>query len=180
MRSIALLAALFGLALLTGLTLFYGLSAVMAAVASSRWATAFVVAVRAAALAGAGIGWWALVSARQPGPSSFVVLRFIREAINSFFPVAVIGGDVIGARLLARFGVIANFGCRQRADRHLRSTRLSILFRAGGAWHRAQSGRAAAGQCDCNRLVGHRGPGRGGIFSSFEFRRRRTAGAMAR
>ena len=82
MRSIALLAALFGLALLTGLTLFYGLGAVMAAVASSRWATALVVAVRAAALAGAGIGWWALVSARQPGPSSFVVLRFIREAIK--------------------------------------------------------------------------------------------------
>ena len=107
MRSIALLAALFGLALLTGLTLFHGLSAVMAA-ASSRWTTALVVAVRTAALAGAGIGWWALVSARQPGPSSFVVLRFIREAINSFFPVAVIGGDVIGARLLARFGVIAN------------------------------------------------------------------------
>ena len=80
----------------------------MAAVASSRWATALVVAVRAAALAGAGIGWWALVPARQPGLSAFVVLRFIREAINSFFPVAVIGGDVIGARLLARFGVIAN------------------------------------------------------------------------
>src|SRR6516225_133300 len=112
MRSIALLAALFGLALLTGLTLFYGLGAVMAAVASFRWATALVVAVRAAALAGAGIGWWALVSARQPGPSSFVVLRFIRETINSFFPVAVIGGDVIGARLLARFGVIVDLGAR--------------------------------------------------------------------
>ena len=56
MRSIALLAALFGLALLTGLTLFYGLGAVMAAVPQSRWATALVVAVRAAALAGAGIG----------------------------------------------------------------------------------------------------------------------------
>jgi len=112
MRSIALLAAFFGLALLTGLTLFYGLGAVMAAVASSRWATALVVAVRAAALAGAGIGWWALVPARQPGPSAFVVLRFIREAINSFFPVAVIGGDVIGARLLARFGVIVDLGAR--------------------------------------------------------------------
>ena len=97
MRSIALLTALFGLALLTGLILFYGLGAVMAAAASSRWATALIVAVRVTALAGAGIGWWALVPARQPVPSAFVVLRFIREAINSFFPVAVIGGDVIGA-----------------------------------------------------------------------------------
>jgi putative membrane protein len=108
MRNIAFLAALCGLALLTGLTIYYGFGAVMAAVASSGWATVFVVAARATALTGAGIGWWALVPARQPGPSAFVLLRFVREAINSFFPMAVIGGDVIGARLLARFGVIRN------------------------------------------------------------------------
>jgi hypothetical protein len=52
MRSIAVLAAICGLALLTGLTIFYGFGAVMAEVASSRWATVLVVA----ALAGAGIG----------------------------------------------------------------------------------------------------------------------------
>jgi putative membrane protein len=108
MRSIAVLAAVCGLALLTGLTVYYGLGAVAAAVVSSGWATVLVVAVRAAALAGAGIGWRALVPARQPGPSAFVLLRFVREAINSFFPVAVIGGDVVGARLLARFGLIGN------------------------------------------------------------------------
>jgi|SRR5215468_3887550 hypothetical protein len=108
MRSIAVLAAVCGLALLTGLTVYYGLGAVAAAVVSSGWATVLVVAVRAAALAGAGIGWWALVPARQPGPSAFALLRFVREAINSFFPVAVIGGDVVGARLLARFGLIGN------------------------------------------------------------------------
>jgi putative membrane protein len=105
MRSIAVLAAICGLALLTGLTVYYGSGAVMAAVASSRWATVLVVAARAAALAGAGIGWWALVPARQPGPSAFVLLRFVREGINTFFPLAVVGGDVIGARLLAQFGV---------------------------------------------------------------------------
>src|SRR5215471_15012348 len=108
MRNFALLATLCGLALLTGLTVYYGFGAVMTAVTSSGWATALVVAARAAALAGAGIGWWVLVPARQPGPSAFVLLRFVREAINSFFPVAVIGGDVIGARLLARFGLIGN------------------------------------------------------------------------
>jgi len=104
MRSIAVLAAICGLALLTGLTVYYGFGAVMAAVASSRWATVLVVAARAAALVGAGIGWWALVPARQPGPSAFVLLRFVREGINTFFPLAVVGGDVIGARLLAQFG----------------------------------------------------------------------------
>jgi hypothetical protein len=104
-----LLAAVCGLALLTGLTVYYGFGAVMTAIASSGWATVLVVAARAAALAGAGIGRWALVPARQPGPSAFVLLRFVREAINSFFPVAVIGGDVIGARLLARFGLTRNW-----------------------------------------------------------------------
>jgi putative membrane protein len=108
MRSIAILAAICGLALLTGLTVYYGFGGVMSAVASSRWATVLVVAARAAALAGAGIGWWALLPARQGRPSAFVLLRFVREAINSFFPLAVIGGDVIGARLLARFGVVTN------------------------------------------------------------------------
>ena len=104
MRSFAILAAIFGVALLTGLTVYYGFDEVMAAIASSRWATALVVAARAAALVGAGIGWWALVPGRQ-GPSAFVLLRFVREGINTFFPLAVIGGDVIGARLLAQFGV---------------------------------------------------------------------------
>jgi hypothetical protein len=33
----------------------------------------------------------------------FVLLRFVREGINTFFPLAVLGGDVIGARLLAQF-----------------------------------------------------------------------------
>src|ERR1700751_3226611 len=105
MRSIASLAAICGLALLTGLTVYYGFGAVMAAVASSRWATVLVVAARAAALAGTGLGWCSLVPAGQPGPSAFVLLRFVREGINTFFPLAVVGGDVIGARLLAQFGV---------------------------------------------------------------------------
>jgi hypothetical protein len=105
MRSFAILAAIFGVALLAGLTVYYGFDEVMAAIASSRWATALVVAARAAALVGAGIGWWALVPGREWGPSAFVLLRFVREGLNTFFPLAVVGGDVIGARLLAQFGV---------------------------------------------------------------------------
>jgi putative membrane protein len=35
----------------------------------------------------------------------FVGLRFVREGINCLFPVAQVGGDVVGARLLTFFGV---------------------------------------------------------------------------
>jgi putative membrane protein len=105
MRNFALIAAIFGIALLTGLIAFYGFGPVMAAIATSRWATVFVTAARAIALAGAGVGWWVLLPNRLRGPCVFVLLRFVREAINSFFPLAVVGGDVIGARILAQFGV---------------------------------------------------------------------------
>jgi len=108
MRSFALFAGIFGLAILTGLTIYYGFGSVIAAIASSRWATVLVIVVRAGILVAAGVGWWFLVPAVRCGPYAFVLLRFVREAINSLFPLAVVGGDVIGARLLAQFGVVTS------------------------------------------------------------------------
>ena len=105
MNIFASIAALLGLALLTGLIAYFGFSSVIQAVASSGWGTVLVIMARAAALATAGVGWWCLLTPIRRGPAVFVGLRFIREAINSLFPFAVVGGDVIGARLLTRFGV---------------------------------------------------------------------------
>jgi putative membrane protein len=118
MRILAPIAGIFGLALLTGLVAFYGFASVLAAIASSQWGTALVVIARAAAVALAGLGWWLLLTPLRRGPPAaagvpqaligpqiFVGLRFVREAINSLFPFAVVGGDVMGARLLAQFGI---------------------------------------------------------------------------
>jgi putative membrane protein len=57
------------------------------------------------ALTGCGIGWWCLLAPKGPPAHVFIALRFIREAINGLFPFAVVGGDIIGARLLSHFGV---------------------------------------------------------------------------
>jgi putative membrane protein len=108
MKFLAVVAAFAGLALLTGLTAYYGFDAVLQALVSSRWGTALVVVARAAAIAGAGVGWWLLVTPMRRGPSVFVGLRFVREGINALFPVAGVGGDFIGARLLGQFGVAVN------------------------------------------------------------------------
>jgi putative membrane protein len=108
MRGFALFATIVGVALLTALTAYYGFGPVMAAIAASRWAAALVTAARVIVLVGAGLGWWLLLPTKPRGPSVFVLLRFVREAINSFFPLAVIGGDVIGARLLSQFGIVTN------------------------------------------------------------------------
>jgi putative membrane protein len=104
MRIFAPIAGILGLALLTGLVAYFGFASVMQAVLSSEWGTALVVLARAVALAGCGVGWWFLLTRNGPGPHVFIGLRFIREAINSLFPFAVVGGDIIGARLLAHFG----------------------------------------------------------------------------
>jgi putative membrane protein len=105
MRIFAPIAGIFGLALLTGLVAYFGFASVMQAVLSSEWGTVLVVLARALALAGCGVGWWFLLTPKGPVPHVFIALRFIREAINGLFPFAVVGGDVIGARLLTHFGV---------------------------------------------------------------------------
>jgi putative membrane protein len=107
MRIFAPIAGIFGLALLTGLVTFYGFTSILAAIASSQWGTGLVIVARAAALAAAGAGWWLLLTPLGRGPQLFVGLRFVREAINSLVPFAMVGGDVIGARLLAQFGIAA-------------------------------------------------------------------------
>ncbi len=103
MRILAPIAGIAGLALLTGLVAYYGFASVLAAVTSSQWGTALVVIARGCAVTAAGIGWWLLLAPTPRGPIVFVGLRFIREAINALFPVAVVGGDLISARLLTQF-----------------------------------------------------------------------------
>ena len=104
MRIFAPIFGIAGLALLTGLVAYFGFASVMQAVLSSEWGSALVVLARAIALCGCGVGWWFLLTPKGPPPRIFVALRFIREAINALFPFAVVGGDVIGARLLSHFG----------------------------------------------------------------------------
>ncbi len=108
MKLFAPLAVIFGLALLTALVAYFGVASVLQAVVSSRWGTALVVMARAVALIAAGVGWWFLLTPLRRGPYIFAGLRFVREAINSLFPFVGMGGDIIGARLLAQFGVATN------------------------------------------------------------------------
>lgn len=65
-----------------------------------------VVLIRACILSVAGIGWAKLV--QQPAAVRlrvYLLLRWIRESINVLLPVAQVGGDVIGGRLLVFWGV---------------------------------------------------------------------------
>src|SRR5262249_17955381 len=54
----------------------------------------------------AGVDWQTLLGVvSRPRLRIFMVLRWFREATNNLLPVAQIGGEVVGARLLSLFGV---------------------------------------------------------------------------
>ncbi|MGB7078345.1 MAG: flippase-like domain-containing protein [Xanthobacteraceae bacterium] len=132
MKLLAPLAAISGLALLTALIGYFGFAAVLAALISSRWGTVLVVIARALALAGAGIGWWLVLTPERPRTSVFIGLRYIRDAINTLIPFAVVGGDVVGARLLSHFGVAASSAVASvLVDIFLQVVCLIILLLAG-------------------------------------------------
>jgi putative membrane protein len=107
MRWAALLLALLGLGLTAGLVAWQGVGPVLDGVARVGLGGVLIVTgVRVAAVGVAGIGWRLLLPRRLPCPATVpVTLRYVREAINALLPVAQVGGDVAGGRLLSFWGV---------------------------------------------------------------------------
>jgi len=73
----------------------------------ARVGLAAVIAFHLVQVVCSAFGWRAVVpkTGALPGPHIFILLRWIREGTNNLLPLAQIGGEVIGARLLARHGV---------------------------------------------------------------------------
>ncbi len=100
MKRFMVLAAILGIALFGGLVAYSGVGDVASAVAAAGWATLFVVILRATLLAACGVSWHLLFPPDQRLPVGVAIgLRFIREAVNVLLPVAMVGGDLVGARL---------------------------------------------------------------------------------
>ena len=65
--------------------------------------------VRVSAILLCGLAWGCVVQGLaglgQARTGAFVLLRLVREGINVLLPVASVGGDVVGGRLLTFWGV---------------------------------------------------------------------------
>lgn len=96
-----------GLLLALALVASQGFAAVGSAFASVGWVGILaVVGLRLIQTAGAGWSWWVLLPRTVNVPSSaYVLLRWVRESVNTLLPVAQVGGDLVGARLLSFRGV---------------------------------------------------------------------------
>lgn len=105
----AILGGSVGLALAVLLVLLNGGADIFRALAGAGWGLLAVIAIHPWQTLLAGLAWRALLpGADRPGGLSFGVWRWIREAVNALLPVAQIGGEVVGARLMALRGVALN------------------------------------------------------------------------
>ena len=105
MKWFLLVAAALGLLLAIGFIVHEGFAAVAEAFTTVGWGLAVVVLLRAVEIAGAGIGWWCIFPGSRPTLTTCVNVRFVREAINTLLPVAQIGGEIAGARLMTFHGI---------------------------------------------------------------------------
>jgi hypothetical protein len=95
------LAALAGLALATALIAYQGLGAVGDALTQVGWGLLLVTLFHLFPLALSAQGWRSLW--RGAGGMPFLRLawvRWVREGVDTLLPVAQLGGEVVGARLL--------------------------------------------------------------------------------
>lgn len=106
MKRLLIVAAGLGLVLAVAIIASQGFGAVAEAFAAVGYGIAIVTVLRAIALAGTGLGWWIVFPRAAKCPLRVCVwVRMIREAINTLLPVAQVGGEIAGARLIALFGV---------------------------------------------------------------------------
>ena len=106
MRLTLFLATAFGAVLIVGLVAFYGWTPILMALQAVGWGVVPVSLVRIVEAAAAAVCWWLLLDRRSwTLLRACLLLRWVREAVNVLLPVAQVGGEVVGARLLTFFGV---------------------------------------------------------------------------
>lgn len=133
MKRLLVVAAGLGLVLAIAIIAYEGFGAVMQAFAAVGYGLVAITVIRAIELAGAGIGWWVIFppEAKMTLRLSLWV-RFIREAINVLLPVAQVGGEIAGARIMTFVGVPAGLsGATVLVDIFLQAVSLFLFTLVG-------------------------------------------------
>ncbi len=123
-----------GLALTAWLVSAANLTVVIQIITTIGWGVLAVVAVRAVMVAINGVAWAALLAHLINVPLSvFVLLRWIREAVDVLLPVAYVGGGFVGARILTFWRVSSTIALASAAVDLLLQIVAQALFALLGA-----------------------------------------------
>ncbi len=145
MKLAVVLMTLGGLGLALWLVLTNDSGAIFGAFVAVGWGLLAITLVRLLILFLCGAGWALLLRRQVSLPlSAYLSVRFIREAINVMLPVATVGGDIAGARLITFWGVPAGLaGASILVDLLLQASGQAV-FAAMGALLLAQVAGAEA------------------------------------
>ena len=134
-----------GVCAVIGLIFWTGAKPVLHAVQTAGWAVVGVVLLRGTAVAGAGVGWFALFPhASRPNAVACILIRFLREGANTLLPMTQIGGEVIGARVLSLRGAPASLAAASVIVDVLAQAATQFLFALIGLATLGAMGRGSA------------------------------------
>lgn len=102
------LGTLFGVLLAIGLIVFNDAEQIFRIFGQVGWGLILVTIVRALIIITCAAAWAVLLpDLRHLWLGVWPLLRFVREGVNVLLPVATVGGEIVGARLLTFWGVTA-------------------------------------------------------------------------
>jgi putative membrane protein len=104
MRVVIRVALILGLGVMILLIAREGVQAILSLLSRAGWVLLLLVPLRALPLLLDVLGWRVLIAGRTRLSVLFFI-ACIREAVNRLLPVAGVGGELVGIRLLARQGV---------------------------------------------------------------------------
>ncbi|MDX5936469.1 lysylphosphatidylglycerol synthase domain-containing protein [Acidithiobacillus thiooxidans] len=105
-KMLILLAGLLGLALGVYLVLHAGFAGIVALLAVAGWGLLWLLPFHLLPLALDTLSWKWLLRGKARAPFGFLLwLALIRESVNGLLPVARIGGELLGIRMLSQYGV---------------------------------------------------------------------------
>ncbi|HYW93706.1 MAG TPA: lysylphosphatidylglycerol synthase domain-containing protein [Gammaproteobacteria bacterium] len=102
-------AATAGLGMMIGLILYSGFGGILRALELAGWGLLLLVPLHLAVLALDARGWWLLLRPRDPqdraGMGFLLWAASVRDGVSNLLPVARVGGDLVGIRLLMLRGI---------------------------------------------------------------------------
>src|ERR1700687_4557582 len=106
MFRVAALFGLVGLAAATAIIILSGYAQVLQALEIAGWGILWTSLYHFVPMMASNIGWRGLMPGRKrPSLAFFFYIQWLRSSVNNLMPVARIGGEVVGVRMMIKHGI---------------------------------------------------------------------------